>query len=1099
MALTAGELNVVLAVDDRAVQPALRRVEQAMRSTGQQVGDDAERAGQEAGEELGEGLVRGADGAGEDAGRLLGQGLVRGADGQWRNMRGELVDAVTAAAAEAEGAARRGGQQAGQALGDGLEQGADQGADQATTAATGRLEKLKMGAAAIGAVAGAMLMSAMADAMDQSRITGRLGAQLGATPAEAQRYGKLAGQLYADAVTEDFQGAADAISAVMRAGIAPPGATNAQLKSIATNVSDLASTFELDLGQASNAVGQMIKTGIAKNGREALDVMTVGLQKMGPRADDIADTFNEYSTIFRNMGLSAKDATGLMSQGMKAGARDTDIVADAIKEFSIEAVAGSDKIGKAWDTLHLDSDKLFKQVAAGGDQAKEALDQTLQALATMEPGVERNALAVELFGTKAEDLGDALFALDPASASDALGKVGGAADKMGDTLRENSGTRLESFKRNMQQNVVDFLGGQVIPAFGKVKDVAGKALGSMWAEAGKNADSGGLADRIVAFVPLLGQKLLEKAKELAPKMIEGIMGAGQTVAEWIMANPTQVLKIAALAAAITMALVALPALAAAAIAAAGISLMVGFVSSLISALVENVPRWWSSFTGWVSEKAGQAGAVFSVLGSAVGSWFGGLWSKYISGPVSRTWNSFITTVQGLPGRASNALSGLALAITLRAVAAWNSFRDASVQRALGLVTWVAGLPSRISAGIGSLSGLLTQKGRNVVQGLWVGIQGMGGWIRDRIIGWAKSVIPGPIAKALGISSPSKVTAAQGKWIARGLVDGLTGSTKQVKAASYKLVDIVKDALTGKRERAALKRINKDANNLVFNANWADKVASQLKNARKKLDDLKKERSKLVADVKKGVLSDADITKQDSGGWAQTAETILAGLKQDTAAAVTFAKHLATLRKKGVRSDLIAQIAQAGVTGGASSAAALANANSSQIKQINAQQSTLVKAAGQAGTTAGDAMYKAGIQAAEGLVKGLTKHQKYIESTMLRIAKGMSSAIRKALGIKSPSRVMAAIGVHTAQGLIRGVEGQRSAVNRSMASLVETPAPGSWDMASGRARAAASQRVVLELRSSGRQADEFVMESMRRGVRKKGGGDVDLVLAGRRNG
>ena len=118
--------------------------------------------------------------------------------------------------------------------------------------------------------------------------------------------------------------------------------------------------------------------------------------------------------------------------------------------------------------------------------------------------------------------------------------------------------------------------------------------------------------------------------------------------------------------------------------------------------------------------------------------------------------------------------------------------------------------------------------------------------------------------------------------------------------------------------------------------------------------------------------------------------------------------------------------------------------------------------------------------------------------MLLIAKGMSKSIRKALGIKSPSRVMALVGQYTAQGLIRGMEGQRSAVNRSMASLVETPSPGSWDMAGARARAAASQKVVLELRSSGRAAETFVTETLRRSVRKKGGGDVDLVIAGRRS-
>src|SRR5690606_23212369 len=117
----------------------------------------------------------------------------------------------------------------------------------------------------------------------------------------------------------------------------------------------------------------------------------------------------------------------------------------------------------AWEELGLDSDKLFRQVSAGGDQAKEALDQTLQALATMEPGTKRNALAVELFGTKAEDLGEALFALDPANASKALGQVGGAADKMGNSLRDNAGARLEQFKRGLQTGLVEFLGNTVIP------------------------------------------------------------------------------------------------------------------------------------------------------------------------------------------------------------------------------------------------------------------------------------------------------------------------------------------------------------------------------------------------------------------------------------------------------------------------------------------------------------------------------------------------------------------------------------------------------------------------------------------------------------
>src|SRR5690606_20721551 len=375
--------------------------------------------------------------------------------------------------------------------------------------------------------------------------------------------------------------------------------------------------------------------------------------------------------------------------------------------------------------------------------------------------------------------------------------------------------------------------GRVIPAFGKVKKIAGEALGGMWEEAGKNADGSGLADRVVAFLPILGQKLLEKAKELAPKIIEVIVGAGEAVGEWVVQNPTKVLKIALIAAAIVMALAALPALVAAAISAAGISLMVGFVTSLIDGLTENVPRWWESFTTWVGEKAGQAGSVMDNLGSAIGAWFSGLWSTYVAGPVGRTWDSFITTVAGLPSRAAGALSSLGSSIGERARTAWQSFKDTSVKKALEMVTWVTGLPGRISKGIGSLTGLLREKGRNVVQGLWNGISSMGGWIKTKLIGWAKDMIPGPIAKALGIDSPSKVTKAQGRWIARGLIDGLTGSGKQVKAASTKLADIVRDSLRpGAKRTRSLKIIAGHTDMLKSLAKREATLASKMKTATK---------------------------------------------------------------------------------------------------------------------------------------------------------------------------------------------------------------------------------------------------------------------------
>ncbi|WP_216588596.1 phage tail tape measure protein [Streptomyces brasiliscabiei] len=1034
MALTVGELNAIVSIDDGAVDPALRRVENAMRETGEQVGDDAERAGQQAGEQLGEGVVRGAD-------------------GRLRNLQGRFVAATRQAGDDATQAARQAGQDAGDALGDGMGETAGQGADQAVGQASQRLEKLKMAGAAIGALAGAALMTAMADAMDQSRITGRLGAQLGKTPAEAQRYGKIAGKLYAGAITEDFQTAADAIRVTMASGLLPTNATDKQIQSLATKVHDLASTFELDLGQTANAIGQMLKTGLAKDGAEAIDIVSKGVSGLGPRADDVADTFNEYSTIFRAMGLDGKTAMGLIRQGMLAGARDTDIVADSVKEFTIEAVAGGDRVRQGFKSLKLDADDMVARFAKGGPTAAKAFDTVLDKLRAIKDPAERNATAIELFGTKAEDMGDALFALDPSKAVSDLGKVGGAANKMGDALRENSGTTVEQFKRGIQQGLVDFLGGTVIPGVQRAGGVFKRTFGSIWADAG----NGDAADKIINVFGSLGSRIGQKIAAQAPHVVSGLMSLGGKAADYIVANPEKVLKLGLITAAIITGIVALPLLVGAALSAAVAMMMIGFGKSLVTGVTENLPQWWDAFTNWVSGKATQTGQVFDVVGSAVGGWFGGLWSRYISGPVSRQWDSWTGSVRTLPGRSVSALSALGGNLASTASSAWQRFKDGSTRKGSEFLSYVGGLPGRTVSAIGDLGSLLVGKGMDVVRGLWAGISSMTGWLKGQISSWAKSAVPGPIADALGISSPSKVTKAQGRWIARGLVEGMTGSEKQVKAASAKLADIIADSLKpGSRRSRALATLSSGTKQLLTLARQEEQLAARLKKATAKLNEQTKARDQLAASIKQGIVSSADITQ---GSGPMTAEGILARLDRDRKHAEAFTKNLAKLQKAGVRSDLISQIAQAGVDQGSATAAALAQATPGQIKKINAEQAALVKVAGKAGSTAADAMYGAGIAAGQGLVKGLQKQQKAIEAQMLRIARSMSKAIRKELGIKSPSRVMARIGEFIPKGLVRGIDSGRRAVDRSMTSLVSTPTPGQLAVSAARTAAGGPSRVT----------------------------------------
>ncbi|WP_282698221.1 phage tail tape measure protein [Streptomyces sp. CC208A] len=1115
MALTVGELNAVLSVDDRAVEPSLRRTERALRTAGQRMGNEAERAGEDVGEELGESIVRGAD-------------------GRLRNARGRFVAA---------------GRRAGEAVGDALADEAAAGADEAVKETGSRLERLKMLAAGVGLAAGAVLAAGISQALEQSRITSRLGAQLGKTPAEAQRYGKIAGKMYADAVTEDFQTAADAISATMRAGIAPPGATEAQLQSLATKVTDLASTFELDLGQTANAVGQAIKTGLAKDGVEALDVFTRGMQIMGPRADDLMDTFNEYSTIFRQTGIDAKTATGLLSQGMKAGARDTDVIADALKEFVLITQAGEEKADEAFKTIGLSGKEMQKAFIEGGPGARKALDQVFDRLRGMKDPAERSAVALELFGTKSEDTQKALFALDPSAAVDALGGVGGAADKMGDTLRDNAGVRVEQFKRQAMQGLVDFLGARVIPAIEKaftfvrehstefkiaalvITGVLIPALALLavtatvkmgvvvWAWMTSGAASlKAAATHVGSALTTAGawaMMALRATGSFLATAASATANALRTAAAWAAAGVRMTVTFLAAVLRVTavtlaqFALMAARAVAwAATMAAQWLIAMgpIGWIILAVGALVTAIIVYWDEIKAATVAAWDWLVKTIKQFGLDLIKWFTGwpIWAtiakhwQSIKDGSRRLWDGLMNWLRQLPGRILGFFAGWSIAAMI--TRHWQGAKDGAIRQGRTLLDWMRNLPREIGRAVGKLGSLLIGHGRDVVRGLWDGIKGMGGWIKSKILSWARSVIPGPIARALGIASPSKVTAEQGRWIARGLVLGLTGSTKQVQAAALRLSDIVRDALKPGPRRAGLQRqIDRSTARLMQLANAEATVANKLKAANKRLQDLLKARADLVANVRSGILDAANITQDTENGV--TGASILANLQDDLRRAKQFAADLGTLRKKGVRADLISQIAQAGVEQGGATAAALAAASSGQIQQINDTQKQLVGAANKAGNAAGDAMYGAGIRAAQGLVEGLKKEQSAIERQMLTIATAMQKAIKQALGIKSPSRVMAAVGRFIPAGLVRGIESGRSAVDASMSNLVKPPTPtavagayggAGMPAATGRAQAP----TVIEIRSGGSRMDDLLVEVLRNAVKDRGG-DVQLALGQRR--
>ncbi|MER7833473.1 hypothetical protein [Streptomyces sp. NPDC095602] len=157
------------------------------------------------------------------------------------------------------------------------------------------------------------------------------------------------------------------------------------------------------------------------------------------------------------------------------------------------------------------------------------------------------------------------------------------------------------------------------------------------------------------------------------------------------------------------------------------------------------------------------------------------WDK-IKEFTGRAWDWIWSKVSGLVQRLVAWIANLPIVRFF--VQHWDRIKEGTSRKVGELVAFVRGLPGRLMSALGNLGGLLVDKGMDIVRGLWEGIQSMGAWLARTLTGWAKRLIPGPIAKALGISSPSKLMADEiGRWIPPGIYVGVEDNLGAVSAAS----------------------------------------------------------------------------------------------------------------------------------------------------------------------------------------------------------------------------------------------------------------------------------------------------------------------------
>lgn len=325
---------------------------------------------------------------------------------------------------------------------------------------------------------------------------------------------------------------------------------------------------------------------------------------------------------------------------------------------------------------------------------------------------------------------------------------------------------------------------------------------------------------------------------------------------------------------------------------------------------------------------------------------------------------------------------------------------------------------------------------------WVGEEGpelmkvFAGGVRiyphDQSVKMARSMgtqIPG-YAKGGTISATGKGSIAS--VIGKAFLDGLEGTTGQIKDAIAKVTTAIKNAFKGVKssiDNRLLASLAATSTRLQALSTQQAKIAATIATAKQ-----------FATDQTTAGQNYAAINALPSGGNTFDAGGILAGLQTRLGQLKAFSSNINKLAKLGLNKALLQQVIQMGPESGAAYAQALVNATPAQLKSLNATQAQIEGAAKSYGESAADSLYDAGSQAGKGFLKGLEAQQKSIEDSMSKLAKAIQASIKKALKIKSPSRVMAELGEFTVAGFAQGVVAatpQAAAAASQMAAAVRS--------------------------------------------------------------
>jgi phage-related minor tail protein len=603
----------------------------------------------------------------------------------------------------------------------------------------------------LGAIGGGSVVAALGEgigsALNMDSAVREMTAGLALTGPAAETAGQVAGNMYANAYGGSMDDVTAAVGATMSSIKGMSTASEADLQTMTGKVMDLSKAFGIDTARAAQVAGQMITSGLAKDGTQAADLLAASLSKVPANVrEDVLDAVDEYGPMFSQLGISGGAAMTMLVDASAKGAIGIDKTGDALKEFTIRATDMSKSSGDAYKTLGLNQGAMTRDLLAGGEKGQAAFGKITTALGNMKDPAAQSQAALALFGTPLEDLGTGgipKFIDGLNNSQEALGKVEGASATLGDKINTGPGASFATFQRQAETSL-GAIGAQILPILTPI-----------------------LAN-LTQFAPVIGPAVIAL----------GALAAIMAVVNFVMAlNP------------ITWIIVGIVAL---------IAAIVALVMNW-DAVVNFISVVWGGFMNWLGVVIGGFVNWWNGVWAGFVGWTTGIWNGF-TGMLTAVWNGFISWIMAVVTGFGSFIGGAFSGIVNFAVSVWSGlgsfFRGLWSGIINGVSSMVGGIGSFFSGMYGTVVGIFAGAGKwlwdagvNIVNGLFEGIRSLAGTIGNFFLNLLPGWIVEPFKIALNIHSPSRVFAGFGENIGEGLLLGVGRTQARIDDRMAKLVTV----------------------------------------------------------------------------------------------------------------------------------------------------------------------------------------------------------------------------------------------------------------------------------------------------------------------